>query len=273
MYRLIFTITFLIFSQQSFAASPWMLSEGEYYYSGGLNYSTGDRSWDSSSHLKNSSCRSKKLSSNQHLEYGYSYYHTLIASTEIIDKDCGDNDYSGFGDLRLGIRGRLDMFSNGKTWELTAIIPTGYSKKNRSRPGNGEVGIEGGLAYLSRGEERDFAPRWDFLTGASLRYWFNGPADQFLTYATVRRHIGKSGRISFGISADISFQNEDDVKNNSFADETQLSDYDKVQVKISWANKLNDDWRYKVGASHVVWGRNSGHDLKVGITFSRHWGP
>ncbi len=274
MYKLIFSLLLLpilILPRSSFAVSPWMLSEGELYYSGGLSYSTSDKSWDRSSKLRDSSCHSQTFRSNHQLEYGYSYYHTLIANLELIDKHCGDEDYTGLGDLRLGIRGRLNVFENGKTWEVTLIVPTGYSRSNRTRPGNGEFGIEGGLAYLSRGEERDFAQQWDFLTGASVRLWANGPADQFLTYATVRRHIGKSGRLSVGLSADISFQNEGNTRNN-FADGTQLSDYDRVTARISWANRLNEDWRYKIGASHVAWGRNAGHSMKIGITFSRHWG-
>ncbi|MFK8068320.1 MAG: hypothetical protein AB8D52_08745 [Gammaproteobacteria bacterium] len=262
-----------ILPRTSFAVSPWMLSEGEIYYSAVHSYSTNDRGWDESSQLRDSSCRSQTYRSNHQLEYGYSYYHTLTANLDLVDRHCGDEDYRGLGDLRLGIRGRLNVFENGKTWEVTLIVPTGYSRSNRSRPGNGEFGIEGGLAYLSRGELRDFAKRWDFITGVSVRLWAGGPADQFLTYATVRRNIGRYGRLSMGVSADISFQNEGSSSQADFIDGTQLSDYDKLTAKINWADRLTEDWRYKVGASRVVWGRNAGQSVKFSITFSRNWGP
>ena len=269
--RLFLLIMPMIITSNAVAVSPWMLSEKDLYYSGGLNYSTNDKSWDESSHLQDSSCTSNNYRSNQRLEYGYSYYHTLIADLDIVKNNCGNDSYTGLGDLRLGIRGRLNVFRNGRTWELTAIIPTGYSSNDPERPGNGKFGIEGGVAYLSRGEERDVAKRWDFLTGASVRLWAGGPADQFLTYATVRRHFGKNGRLSIGVSGDFSFQNESGTTAANTPGQTQFSDFDKVTAKVSWSNRLNDDWRYRVGASHVVWGRNAGHNLKFGITFSRHW--
>ncbi|GEM_PF-5007058 len=252
------------------AASPWMWSEGEMYYSGSLSYTTGDKNWNENSNLVDSSCRSRNVNSHQLIEYGYSYYHTLIANLDIVSKDCGGDNYLGLGDLRLGIRGRLDPFRNGRTWEVTAIIPTGYSDTDPARPGNGKFGIEGGVAYLSRGEYRDSAKRWDYLTGASLRFWVDGPADQFIGYFTLRRYIGRHGYISAGVNAEISFQNEARLPKN-LSDQTQLADFDKITAKLNWSDRLSDEWRYSIGASHVVWGRNAGHDLKIGITFSRHW--
>lgn len=271
MYRFIAPLIFFTFSQPNFAASPWMLSEGDLTYYGGLSYSTSDSSWDKSSQLEDSDCHSTKTGSHHGVEYGYSYYRTIFARAEMIDKGCGEDSYTGLGNLRIGMRGRLDVFSNGKTWELSAIIPTGYSKENPSRPGDGQFGVEGGLAYLSRGSLREFAPRWDFITSASIRYWFGGSATQFITYATARRKIGETASMSFNLNADISFQNQDDDQRVNFADSTRLSDYDKLTAKISWSDRLDDNWRYNIGASHVVWGRNAGHVFKLGITFSRRW--
>lgn len=254
------------------AASPWLRSEGEKYYWAGINYSTGDQRWDNDSDLEDAGCRNNDWYTHQKIEYGYSYYHTLVAGIDAASVHCGGDDLTGVGDLTLGIRGRLDKYSNGKSWEITAIIPTGYDRNDPSRLGNGRLGIEGGLAWLSSSGEAESSSPWYWGGGGAVRLWRGPPADQFLGYLTVHRRLTASGGIGLRVNADISLRNESPEK-TKFENRTRLTDFDKINAKFSWSSRITPYWSYQTTVGHVLWGRNARHNLTIGFNISRHWNP
>ncbi len=252
------------------AASPWMRSEGDRYYWAGTSYSTGDQFWDGESDLQDADCRNNDWKTFHKFEYGYSYYSTLVAGLSAGSVRCGDDELTGVGDLTLGIRGRLDIYSNGKSWEITAIIPTGYDRNNPSRLGNGRFGIEGGVAWSSRERGRSMLSPWSWEGSTSIRLWQGPPADQFLSSFSVRRRITAVSGISVRISSDISFRNESPEK-VKFENRTRLTDFDKIRAAISWSSRINTRWSYQTSMGHVLWGRNATNNLTVGLNISYDW--
>lgn len=179
--RHLFCLLLLLFTSSGLAhASAWMLSEKEVIYGSALTYYTDHEYWNQSSHRIRSNCRSHNAYLYQGLEYGYSYYTTLLLSTTFALQHCGADRTNGLGDVRLGIRGRLNLERNGQTWELLAIVPTGYSSTAPRRIGNGRFGIEAGL--FTSGQEQGFEEKRRSFLDASLRlrHWFGAPASQVL---------------------------------------------------------------------------------------------
>lgn len=250
------------------AASPWMRSEAERFYWAGITYSTGDQRWDNNNNREAAGCRNNDWYMHHKYEYGYSYYYTLIAGLSAASANCGDDNLTGVGDLTLGIRGRLDKYSNGKSWEITTIIPTGYERDNSSRPGNGRFGIEVGVAWLFK--EGELANPWSWQGGISIRRWQGPPADQFLSYLSVQRRIAVVGKIGIRISGDFSFRNESPEK-TKFENRTRLTDFDKLRAAVSWSRRINARWSWQTSVGHVLWGRNVTDNLTVGLNISHDW--
>ncbi len=251
------------------AASSWMRSEGDLYYWTGTSYSTGDQFWNEKSDLVASGCRNNDWKTDHKVEKGYSYYYTLVAGLSAASVRCGDDNLAGFGDLTLGIRGRLDKFTNGKSWEITAIIPTGYDRNNSSRLGNGRFGFEGGIAWSSRSGGRA-SNLWSWEGSTSIRLWQGPPADQFINSFSVRRRITEAGGVGLRISSDVSLRNESPEK-VKFENRTRLTDFDKVRAAISWSSRINARWSYQTSIGHVLWGRNATNNMTVGLNISHDW--
>ena len=266
----LFGVTMLTCASIVQAASPWMRSEAERFYWAGITYSTGDQRWDDKSNQKKVGCRNSDWYMHQKVEYGYSYYYTLIAGLSTASANCGDDNLTGVGDLTLGIRGRLDKYSNGKSWEITTIIPTGYERDNSSRPGNGRFGIEAGVAWLFKEGERELADPWSWQGGIAIRLWQGPPADQFLSYLSVQRRIAAVGKIGLRISGDFSFRNESPEK-TKFENRTRLTDFDKLRAAVSWSSRINARWSWQTSIGHVLWGRNVTDNLTVGLNISHDW--
>jgi len=251
------------------AASPWMRSEGDSYYWTGVSYSTGNKFWDDKSNLNDADCRNKDWKSYHKFEYGYSYYSTLIAGLSAASVRCGDDSLAGMGDLTLGIRGRLNKYRNGRSWEITAIIPTGYDRNSSSRLGNGRFGLEGGLAWSSRG--RAASPSiWYWEGSTSIRLWQGPPAGQFVSSFSIRRRIDNDSGISLRLSSDISLRNES-PEEIILENRTRLRDFDKVRLAASWSGRINTHWTYQTSIGHVLWGRNATNNMSVGLNISREW--
>lgn len=57
-------------------------------------------------------------------EHGLSYYYTVFASAAVTHKRCPGDQAWGLADTRVGIRGRVNPFSNNLVWEASATLPT-----------------------------------------------------------------------------------------------------------------------------------------------------
>ena len=129
----------------SVEASAWMRSEGELQLSMSLSLSTAEDRWDRDRRLVEADCTTRRRALDVQGEYGYSYYYTVFADAGLTNKECGgEPGESGLSDLTLGIRGRIDPFRNGRSWEIALKPPVSGDDSDTARPGNGEFGLEFG---------------------------------------------------------------------------------------------------------------------------------
>lgn len=128
-------------------ASPWMQSEGDSVGSTGISYSQADHFWKRDGKPMQYPNKHQEAMYYLYGEYGYSYYYNLIASTGWNYRDNGIRKDSSIDDIKVGVRGRLNVFRNGRTWQVTAIIPARKGDLFGSRPGGGKSGIDAGIYY------------------------------------------------------------------------------------------------------------------------------
>ncbi|MBI5193822.1 MAG: hypothetical protein HZA08_10335 [Nitrospirae bacterium] len=136
----------LLFSGNVYA-SPWMQSEGDSVGSTGISYSQADSFWKRDGKLMQYTDKHQEATYYLYGEYGYSYYYNLIASTGWNYRDDGIRTNNSIDDIKIGIRGRLNRFRNGRTWQVNAILPTRRGNLLGSRPDGGKAGIDAGIYY------------------------------------------------------------------------------------------------------------------------------
>lgn len=139
-------MTALLLSATMAQAGSYLQSEGDLNYSTGLGYLSGNKDWDSRGHLQDLGCTSEYAYLSQYMEYGYSYYYTLYGGVNLARSRCGNESTTGFGDIRAGVRGRLDQTRNNRAWELELNIPTSSDDSGRSRLGCGAFGLAANVA-------------------------------------------------------------------------------------------------------------------------------
>ena len=138
-------ILLLMLAPSTLFAGSWMLSEDHASLTTGIAWSTADSYWDRDSNLQQDSCSSRDTALYLRYEYGYSYYHSLFASTSIESNKCGDDSANGIPDIKLGIRGRINPYRNNYSWELAAILPVQGDRFDKSEPGKGDFGLQAGI--------------------------------------------------------------------------------------------------------------------------------
>lgn len=104
-------------------AGGYMQSGGAGYASVGVNADLAGDNWEKDGRHVASSCGAEQ-SISAYGEYGWSYYRTIFAATSITHKGCPNESAWGLGDTRVGVRGRVDPFSNARVWEAALILPT-----------------------------------------------------------------------------------------------------------------------------------------------------
>ncbi|MEK6546113.1 MAG: hypothetical protein AABZ28_06250 [Nitrospinota bacterium] len=144
----VFTILVSFFAfPNTIHASTWMQSEGDSVGAIGVSYSTADGFWNSDSNLLKYPIKHQEAVYYQYYEYGYSYYYTILASIAWTYYDSGTIKDSGIDNVKIGVRGRLNIFRNGRTWQVTAILPVKKWDSSVFQPGRGKYGLEAGIFY------------------------------------------------------------------------------------------------------------------------------
>jgi hypothetical protein len=149
-------------------AGSYLRSAGEFSYSSSLGYSWATRQWDEQRDLQSTSCRREYNYNSHYFEYGVSYYHTLFGGALLANAHCDAESHTGFGDLRLGVRGRTDRYRNHRAWELIATLPT---ERGDTSP-RLDCGAHGLAGKYARKDE--VAPHLSLSSGAGLQLW-EGP--------------------------------------------------------------------------------------------------
>lgn len=146
-------------------AGSYMRSAGDISYSTSLGYSWADREWDEQGELQPLACQRQHVSNSHYLEYGYSYYYTLFGGVSLSQASCADESNAGPGDVRLGVRGRTNLYRNHRSWELVATLPTDRGSPS-PRLGCGAFGLSGALA-----RKDDLMPGLSLSSGIGLQLW------------------------------------------------------------------------------------------------------
>lgn len=140
------TLVLLLCGGRPVHASPWMRSGGEALIATSISLSQDNQFWTPEGFLVPRESHNQLVAS-VHYERGYSYYYTLIAGGAYKYRDGNSGVDKGPSSLRVGIRGRLQKFRNGRTWQATAILPTQPVGSDPEDPGEGKFGLHVGLFY------------------------------------------------------------------------------------------------------------------------------
>ena len=144
----VITIVILFFLSGNLYASPWMRSEGRGLVSSSVSYSTDSQLWTEGGFLVPLSEDRLQVVYSLSYEYGYSYDYNLFAGTAFTYRDTGTRVIQGVSSIRIGARGRLQRFRNGRPWQVTALLPARRVNNNPDDPeGGGSYGLHAGLFY------------------------------------------------------------------------------------------------------------------------------
>ena len=154
-------------------AGSYLRSAGELSYSSSLGYTWATRKWDEQRDLQDADCRREYNYNSHYLEYGASYFHTLVGGLLLASSQCGGDSHAGFGDLRLGVRGRTDRYRNHRAWELVATLPTERGDAS-PRLDCGAHGLAGSYA-----RKDDLAPGLALGSGVGVQLWEGPLAHEF----------------------------------------------------------------------------------------------
>ncbi len=241
---------------------------------GSLSLSQADSYWDDQRDLQQDDCSRRDWSATLHYEYGYSYYRTLFAATSLELDKCGTESSTGIPDLKLGMRGRVNPFRNGYTWELAMIIPINGDREDRRKPGIGLFGVEAGLfrSYRDDPYDKPFTVInkgiWGWGLGATL--WAERAGNELWGELNWRRRLSSQWRFKTWLSGHYSISGGDAGADDLFNSRKTI-DYDKLSVGARFSRKLTRNTRLGLALEQAVWGRSTGQDTTLRLEFSRFW--
>ena len=251
-----------------------MLSEGEQSLFTSLELSRADRYWDDNRSLQQDDCTSNDRALGLRYEYGWSYYHTLFAATSFEMDRCGTEKATGIPDLKLGMRGRVNPFRNGHTWELALILPVNGDRLDRRSPGNGLFGIEAGLyrSYRDDPYQRtttsDRQAVWGW--GAGINLWSEAAGEELWGELSWRKPFSGPWRFRVRLVGRYSLGGGDAGSGGIF-DRRKTIDYDRLGVGARISRQLNRGSSLGLGLEQAVWGRNTASDTILKLDFHRSW--
>lgn len=253
-------------------ADNWMRSEDEFYFKATLAYDRADERWNQERQLTPISCTSSNLSHYQSYEYGLSYYYTAFGSLNYLERHCGNVDASGMGDVTLGLRGRLNLYRNGRTWEAAAIIPTFYRTTGDATIGSGlyglRLGVFGSFGNSTTGDELNIASSSKIELGGNVFFWEGTAPEQFSGYVKFNLARTKKHRLYGAVEVDYALiDRKQEFKQT--VNQVDVYGYDRLNLRLGYARRVSLYWQMSVEATQVVQGRNTSKTTGVSLNFSR----
>lgn len=252
-----------------------MQSEGDTVGSTGVSYSEADSFWKRDGRLVRYSDKHLDATYYLYAEYGYSYYYNLIASTGWNYRDDGTRTSSSVDDIKIGIKGRLNRYRNGRTWQVTAILPTRKGDLLGSRPGGGKSGIDAGIYYrlLPDPYDRPFSIHnqgiWGGGLGITLRS--GGVGNELWAYGKWEKSVfNPSWQVELRLSALSSFAGRESGSVDIYGPNDSYH-YHEISSEFSMKYKLNRTLSLNAGYSRDLAGRNINRNDEVQIGISTSW--
>jgi hypothetical protein len=244
-------------------AGSYLRSGDELSYSAAAGFSWATRQWDASGDLGPTSCRREYAFNSHYLEYGYSYYYTLFGGAMLATSACGPDRNTGFGDLRLGVRGRTSLYENHRAWELVATVPT--ERGNDSpRLDCGAHGLRGALA-----RKDELAPRLSLGSGIGVQLWESPLAHE------ADFDLSLSGPLRFGgLRWGVDLEGAAPLEGSAPAG-TDISDCGtrgkRIKAGVSLGATVARGLYVDCGYSRAVWGEDATLSQGFSCGFSRSW--
>lgn len=246
-----------------------MRSSDEHYLEAQVVSSSATQYWDVSGHTIAYGCSLSDQNLSGKYEYGYSYYYTLISGLSIDSRECGGQRETRFESASVGIRGRLDDYANGKSWQIRLLYQNSYSSTNPLKAATSHAGFEAGLARSDHFWFSDQVGTYQHSVqyGTSIRIWSGGTAPQW--YGHVKYTYTPVAEWMFSTALDASWQFDPGStftqSNNVFSDARLL----KGTLMVS--RKLSDEWWINGGIMKNLWGQSVSQLTGVFIYVSRTW--
>ena len=257
----VFTILVSFFAfPNTIHASTWMQSEGDSVGAIGVSYSTADGFWNSDSNLLKYPIKHQEAVYYQYYEYGYSYYYTILASIAWTYYDSGTIKDSGIDNVKIGVRGRLNIFRNGRTWQVTAILPVKKWDSSVFQPGRGKYGLEAGIFYRLLPDPYETPSDiytqgiWGMGLGTTLRSGDTG--SELWSYGKWEKKVfNPSWKVEVKLSALSSFTGGQSGGVDIYGPNDSYH-YEQINSELSLSYSLNKTTGINVSYKRDLWGRN-----------------
>ncbi|MFQ5519154.1 MAG: hypothetical protein ACE5E3_04040 [Mariprofundus sp.] len=286
-----------LFSVHSANAGVGMLEEGENLYISDLNFSFGNKYWDSNRQVINSICKRRNVSLVQGYEYGYSYFHTVFANVTFAYRKCGQitraprvnpvtgrvtpgwtvlgGRAAGIGDIELGVRTRFNHRDTA-AWEVLLTIPTGYDNNHPSALGRGALGLGLGVRFSS--DDRSNDSPWGWKLGSRFTYFFAGKGNSLRSYAAIQYAFSdtdfeQTGNfVDFRVIHNVGFA-RGGVQQQIFVNQVPetMTNSDQTKLQLKYSHSFNNGWATSFRAGRAIVGRNAPIDWSVGWGLSYRW--
>jgi hypothetical protein len=248
-------------------AGTYLQSGGDLSYSTSVGYIWATQQWDQNRVLLDSSCKREYEYNAHHLEYGYNYYYTLFGGINLARSSCGPDSKSGLGDLRLGVRGRLDVFRNNRSWELTATLPTARDvESDTMHIGCGVRGIAGSV-----GTKDKVLPWLALGAGAGVQLWGAPLAHQAVAETSASGAFGRWSPWTWGagLNGNVPLNDRVGVANADLSDCGTRGKLLRGSLRLGYAPV--DNLNLECGASQALIGEDVSRSHGVYCGFSRLW--
>ena len=248
-------------------AGSYMQSGGDLSLSSSLGYLWATQQWDTNGRLQDSGCRREYSYLSNHLEYGYSYYHTLYGGVNLARSSCDPDSNSGLGDIRAGVRGRLDVNRNNRTWELEATIPTDSGNDpNGLNLGCNSLGLAGNVAMKEK-----LLSQLAFGAGAGVQLWEGPLVHQLVGDLSLGGSFTRWSPWTWelGLSGKRPLNSGDTPASGALSDCGTRSKVVRSAARIGY--QYTDFVNLECGASLALWGVDVGRTQGFYCGFSRLW--
>jgi hypothetical protein len=248
----------------------YMRSEGELLHDVRVDYARADQEWDAGGATRATDCAHEHRALTTSLDYGFSYYLGGFAKLGLASTECDTVSESGPSDLSFGVRGRLDMFANNRSWELEAHVPA------RALGGSQALGCDAYGATL-RVEARDEVVPGGFIGyGAGYRYWDSPLVPQAIALLSYTASIDRHARHprwdwGTGLHGSWSLEDGDTLEQGPGVQIDCGSRTRVVRAALDVRYKVGLDSRVGCGVSLPVWGRDTRLVQGLSCVYSVLW--